>query len=174
MRLAIAVLAVAAAPTPAQLLQKIAVSPWPVADLPAHVTIKQIGSIPISTQGKKYHAAGEIGFILKGPDPNDEIVFEVFPTAADAVGDIRHPHLNAGDVTHGRVPGVPDSLRLTTSATQNGAKVGISIAAAVHGNVIVQAVTTSKTSAKHGNDAMVRALLKAGLAHLKKLGGLSA
>jgi hypothetical protein len=177
MRLALAVLTAAAAPTPAKLLQQIATEPWPKADLPAHVTIGRVGAVPVSAQGRKYHAIGEILFILKGPNPNDELVFEVFPSARDANGDIQHPHLNPNDRKHGQALGVPNSLLVTTSGMQNGKRIGITIVAAVRGNVIVQAVTSSTTKAKQGDTAEAIALMKAALAHLKKLaetGGPSA
>ncbi len=174
MRLALAALAVAAGPTPAQLLHRIAVSPWPTAQLPAGVTISQAGALPLSAQGKKWHAVGEVGFILKGPDAFDEIVYEVFPNAADARGDLTHPHLNPGDRKGGSVAGVPNSLTITTTATQNGKKTGVTVLAAARGNVIVQAITTSGTSTAEGDTALATKLLKAGIAHLSKLSGLSA
>ncbi|MHB8469499.1 MAG: hypothetical protein ACYDCH_07085 [Gaiellaceae bacterium] len=174
MRVLLATLAVAAAPAPARLLKEIAAAAWPASGLPAHVTIAQAGAVPVSAQGRRHHAAGEIAFVLKGPDPSDEILFEVFPTAADASGDIRHPHLNGGDRKRGAAAGIAHSLLITSSVAQSGKAVGVTIGAAVRGNVIVQAISTSRTRPKEGDTAEVVALLAAGIAHLGKLGGVSA
>ena len=164
MRLALAALAGAAAVSPGQLLQQIATSPWPASQLPRGMSVKQVGAVPVSAQGKKWHAVGEVGFTIRDPGHADGVVvFEVFPKASDASGDLHHPHLNQGDRRLGVAPGVSASL-LIASTTAAGKQVVLG--AAVRGTVIVQAIAST--------NARTVALLKAAIDHLGKLAGLSA
>ena len=161
MRLALAALAAAAAPAPSQLLHRIAASPWPSSQLPAGMSVKQVGTVPVSAQGKKWHAVGEVGFSITDPGRTDGIViYEVFPKASDASGDLHHPHLNAGDRELGAAPGVPESLLIASTTTAGKHAV---LGAAARGTVIVQAIASTR--------AHTVALLKAAIDHLGRLSG---
>lgn len=164
MRLAIAVLAATVTTTPGQLLKQLLATPWTAASLPAKLAVIAAGHVPVSPQGKRYHAVGEIAFELKGAGARAPYVFfEAFPTAADASGDLRHPHLNAGDHTHGSVAGVAGSLEISSTDKNGGA---VTLDAAARGNVIVLAIAPTP--------AIAAALLKAGIAHLKTFAGPTA
>jgi hypothetical protein len=169
MRLLAVTLAAAAAITPKGLLHALVTTPWPASALPPHVTVHQAGAVSPSVQGLRFHAVGEIAFVFKGPDPVDEVLFEVFPSKADALGDLTHPRLQPGDKLRGAVPGIPHSAIITGTVVESGRTVGVTLVGAVRNNVIVQAIASSTTTKTEGHTAEAMALLKAALAHLAQL-----
>ena len=108
-----------------------------------------------------------------GPDVADVVIYYVFPTAADAHGDLTHPDLSSGD-SHivGKVPGISGpSMLLDGSITgKNSAgktvRNGVTGTAAQSGTVIVAAATVSVATTTSGNLGSAVALLKSALAHL--------
>ena len=156
------------------LYTKLLNTPYAKSELPAGFTSATISKTAPSKNSTKYHAAGLIGVqYFGGPDAADVVIYYVFPTAADAHGDLTHPDLSSGE-SHpaGKVPGISEpSLLLNGSITgKNSAGKtvtnGVTGAAAQSGTVIVAAATVSAAKTTSGNLPSTVALLKSALAHL--------
>jgi hypothetical protein len=160
----IALLAAAAiSPTPQALLTKLLQTPIARAELPSGYSAPKVARQPLGANGTKYHAVGQVVVLLAGPNQQDAFAWEVFRTSKDAIADLEHPALTNGTRVAGTVPGVKHGVLL------RGRLNGLQLADAVTvvGNVLVQAVTASP----QGNPAASIALLKAAIAHLKKVTG---
>jgi hypothetical protein len=158
----IALLAAAAiSPTPQALLTKLLRTPIAKSELPAGYSKPRLARQPVGANGTKYHAVGQVAVLLAGPDREDAFAWEVFRTRTDALADLRNPALTNGTRLVGTVPGVKDGLLL------RGRLNGLELADAVTvvDNVLVQAVTASP----RGNPAAAITLLKAAIAHLRKV-----
>jgi hypothetical protein len=158
----VALLAAAAiSPTPQALLAKLLHTPITKAELPFGYSAPKVAKQPLGPNGKKYHAVGQVAVLLTGPDREDAFAFEVFPTRKDAVADLDNPVLTNGVRIVGTVPGVANGVLLRGRAS------GLELADAVTvvGNVLVQAVTASP----RGDPGAAISLLKAAVAHLKKI-----
>jgi hypothetical protein len=155
--------AVAIAPPPQTLLAKLLKTPVAKSELPFGFSKPRIAKQPLSANGIKYHAVGQVAVALQGPDQEDAFAWEVFKTRRDALADLHHPALANGVRLAGTVPGVKDGVLLRRKL--NGLE--LADAVAVVGNVLVQAVTASP----RGNPAAAVALLKVAIAHLHEVEG---
>ena len=151
-------------------------TPYAKSELPTGFSSATVSKTPPSKNSTKYHAAGLVGVQYNGgPDAADIVIYYVFPTAADAHGDLTHPQRSAGSHIAGTVPGIVEpSILLTGSITgKNSAGKtvtnGVTGAAAQSGTVIVAAASVSDTKTTSGNLTSVIALLKSALAHLAAL-----
>jgi hypothetical protein len=149
-------------------------TPYAKSELPTGFSSVTISKTAQSKNSIKYHATGLVGVQYNGgPDAADIVIYYVFPTAADAHGDLTHPDRNRGD-SHivGKVPGISEpSLLLTGSITgKNSAGKtvtnGVTGAAAQSGTVIVAAASVSVAKTTSGNLTSAVALLRSALAHL--------
>jgi hypothetical protein len=147
--------------TPQALLTTLVKTPIVASELPAGFSHPRIARQPLGANGRKYHAIGLVAVSVKGPDAEDAFAFEVFRNHADAIADLDHPALTNGVKVVDTVPGFRESLVLT--GTLSG--LHLDDAATVVGNVLIQSVTGSK----RGNRAGAIALLRAAVAHLKKV-----
>jgi hypothetical protein len=146
---------------PQALVAKLLKTPIRDSELPHGFTHAQVEKQAVSVNGRKYHAVGLVDAALKGPDVEDAIAWVVFPNRADAVGDLDNPAVGNGVRVIDVVPGIKQSLVLTS--TLNGTT--ITDAAAVVGNVLVQGVVGSK--AVRTPTAII--LLKAAMAHVRRI-----
>jgi hypothetical protein len=143
-------------------------------ELPTGFSSATVSKSAPSANSTKYHAVGLVGVQYNGgPDVAGIVIYYVFPTAADAHGDLTHPARNRGDSKIlGKVPGISEpSLLLTGSITgkNNAGRTvtnGVTGAAAQAGTVIVAAASVSATKTTSGDLASAVALLKSALAHL--------
>jgi hypothetical protein len=149
--------------TPAQLLTQLLHAPIKATELPAGFSKPKVATQPISANGRKYHAVGQVAVLVQGPDSEDAFAWEAFTNHADAVADLNHPGLSPTAKIAGSVPGLKDSLLVT--GTLSGKK--LNDAVAVVGNVLVQGVTVSA----RGNRAGAIALLRAAVKHLQRVRG---
>jgi hypothetical protein len=161
--------AAAAVPTPQALLTRLLGTPIRNAELPHGFTGASVGPLALTANGRKYGALGKVGVVVHGPDPDDELVYEVFPDRARAVADLGHPTLPASSHTAGPVSGLKESTTIVGSVTVQSKAYGVTDLAAVTSSVLIQAITFSATSAKHGDTAAALALLHAGIAHEQRL-----
>jgi hypothetical protein len=162
LRLALVLSAVATAGlTPQALLTTLLKTPIRSSELPHGFTHAQVEKQPVSANGRKHHAVGLVDAALRGPDAEDAVAWIVFPDHAHAIADLDNPALGNGVRVIDVVPGIKESLVLTS--TVNGATV--TDAAAVVGNVLVQGVVGSK--AVRTPTAII--LLKAAIAHLQRV-----
>jgi hypothetical protein len=159
----------AAAPTPQALLTKLLSTPMRNAELPLGFTRASVSPLPLTANGRKYGAIGKVGVVLHGPDPDDELVYEVFPDSAHAIADLRHPAVPAGSHTAGAVTGLKQSTTIVGSITVQNKAYGVTDAASVTGTVLIQAITLSATSTKHGDTRAAVELLRAGIAYVQRL-----
>lgn len=156
------------AASPQRMLSQLLNAPFLPSELPAEFgfTSARTGVIDVSANGKRYHVVGRVAAAVAGPDPEDAIAWDVFPSHAAALADMHHPALPRDTHIVGTVAGVRDSQVLEGSLDGRG----LTDAVAVVGNVLVQAVTASGTSPVHGNRFGTLALLRAAIAHLHRLG----
>jgi hypothetical protein len=149
------------APTPKALLAGLLQAPIASSELPLGFSRPRAARQPLQANGITYHAVGQVAVALRGPDREDAFAYEVFKTRRDALADLHHPDLRHGVRLVGSVPGIENAILLRASS---GGAV-IADAVTVVDNVLVQAVTSSA----RGNPAGAIALLKAAIAHLKKV-----
>ena len=161
--------AAAAAPTPQALLTKLLSTPMRNAELPRGFTRTSASPLPLTANGRKYSAIGKVGVVLRGPDPDDELVYEVFPDSTHAIADLRHPAVPAGSHMAGAVTGLKQSTTIVGSITLQNKTYGVTDAAAVVGTVLIQAITVSTASTKHGDAKTAVELLRAGIAYVQRL-----
>jgi len=147
--------------TPQALVAKLLKAPIRASELPHGFTHPQLEKQPVSANAKRHHAVGLVDAALKGPDVEDAVAWVVFPNHADAIADLDNPVVGNGVKVIDVVPGIRESLILTS--TLNGTT--ITDAAAVAGNVLVQGVVGS--SAVRTPTAII--LLKAAIAHLQRV-----
>ena len=156
------------------LYTKLLRTPYAKSELPAGFTSATISRTATSKNSTKYHATGLVGVqYFGGPDVADVVIYYVFPTAADAHGDLTHPNTSSGD-SHpaGKVPGISEPSLLVngsiTGKNSAGKTVtnGVTGAAAQSGTAIVAAATVSDAKTTSGNLPEAVALLKSALAHL--------
>lgn len=80
-----------ASPSPQRLYTKLVTTAYPDSQLSSGFFSAKVSIGSPSDNAKKYHVVGEIDVAVDGPDPDDGIIYEVFPTAADARGLLAHP-----------------------------------------------------------------------------------
>lgn len=148
--------------SPQALLSTLLKTPIPSAELPSGFSHAQTEKQALSANARKHHAIGLVDVAVKGPDSLDAFAWIVFTKHGDALADLDNPAVGNGVKVVGVVPGIRESLVLT--GLLNGKH--ITDAAAVSGNVLVQGVVVSR--AVRQPTAIL--LLKAAIAHLKKVG----
>ncbi len=146
---------------PADLLTKLVKTPIKGAELPAGFSKPKIARQPLTANGRKYHAVGQVAVLVQGPDTEDAFAWEAFKTHANAVADLDHPVLTTRTKIVDTVPGYKESLLL--AGTLSGKKVYDAVT--VVDNVLVQGVTVST----RGNRAGAIALLRAAVKHLQRI-----
>ena len=146
---------------PNTLVARLLATPVARSELPAGFSKPRVAKQPLGPNGIKYHAVGQVAVSVTGPDAEDAFAWEVFKTAKAARADLHHPSLTNGVRIVGTLPGITDGILLR--GRLNGQE--LADAVTVVGNVLVQAVTASP----HGNPGGAIALLKAAIAHLKKV-----
>jgi hypothetical protein len=162
----VAVAPAAASPHPAALVRALLKNPIRTADLPAGLDAPRIMRIPLSENSKRHHAVGTVDVIF-GTGDYASLVYDVFPTRADAVADYRASKGHPGDTTAAAPDSFPKPSKIVSgSIVLNGRTAGISGVEFVDGNVIVLAATTSITSPRHGDVLEAVALARFGLRHL--------
>ena len=144
--------------TPQALLTTLLKAPIPNAELPHGFSHARAEKQALTANARKYHAVGLVDVALKGPDAEDAFAWIVFPSHANAIGDLDHPVLGNGVKVVDTVTGIKESLILTGLLNGNT----VTDAAAVVGNVLVQGVVAS--SKVRVPTAVI--LLKAAIAHL--------
>lgn len=147
--------------TPQALLMVLLKTPVHDSELPYGFSHARAEKQPVSANGRKYHAVGLVDVALKGPDAEDAFAWVVFKSHADALADLDNPALVNGVKVVNVVPGIRDSLILTSTLGPNK----VVDAAAVVGNVLVQGVVAS--SQVREPTAII--LLHAGIAHLQRV-----
>ncbi len=159
------------APTPQRLYLALAITAYPDSQLPSGFYSAKVSMGSPSDNAKKYHVVGEVDVVVNGPDPDDGIIYEVFPNAAGARGLLTHPKPNGHVKVVGKVPGYADSVWMTGSITGKnalGRKItnGVTLLAVARGNVLVEALTDSADNEASGNTPAALSLLKSSLRHL--------
>ena len=166
---AVAIATVAAATAssdPAELVRALVKTPIRTASLPAGLDAPKIIRIPLSENSERYHAVGTVDVIF-GTGDYASLVYDVFPTRADAVADYRASTGHPGDTTAAAPDSFPKPSKIVSgSILLNGRTAGISGVEFVDGSVIVLAATTSTASAHHGDIPGAVALARFGLRHL--------
>jgi hypothetical protein len=127
-----------------------------------------VGVYLVTAAAKTHHAVGGVRIFADGG--NEGIIYIVFASAADARADWSNANFKsvATAAAPKSIPKPSIVVNTSTSGTVNGKtlKIGISDIAALRGNVIVQALTTSRSSATHGDVAGAVALAQFALQHL--------
>lgn len=176
---ALATLALAAAPSPSKLYQSLLITPYPDSQLPSSFSSAKVSLQNPSSTARHYHVVGEVNVAVDGPDPDDGIGFDVYPTRADAIADLAHPAFVAGEKIHVIPGGVPGFTKLPghmyagsiTGKNAFGKTItdGVTVVAVVQGSVLVEAFTDSSDSTDSGNIPAAIALLHSALKHLAKV-----
>jgi hypothetical protein len=161
--------AASASSDPAALFKALLSTPIRAASLPAGFDAPKIIRIPPSDNSKRHHAVGTVDVIF-GTGDYATLVYDVFPTRADAVADYRASKGHPGDTTAAAPSSFPRPSKIVSgSILLNGRTSGISGVEFVDGNVIVLAATTSPASAHHGDVPGAIALARFALKHLAAL-----
>lgn len=171
-------LTASAALSPQRLYTKLVTSAYPDSQLPSGFFSAKVSIGDPSDNAKKYHVTGEVDVAVDGPDPDDGIIYEVFPSAADARGLLAHPKTSGHTKVVGKVPGYSRSVWMIGSVTGKNAlgktiTNGITLMAVAKGNVLVEAFTDSADNEKSGNTPAALALLRSALRHLAKVSASS-
>ena len=169
----------ASGPAPSALYASLAVSPFANAELPSGFSRAQIVPATVTSSARtKLRVVGALQVVVAGPDPDDDILYAVYGTQAAARYAFDHP-VSANSGFHvrsmGRVAGVsgPSKLFVGTGTNVEGTKVGVSIAGALAGDVVVSVLTDARAKAR-GDTAGTGALLRSGLKHLASVLATSA
>src|SRR5689334_1144839 len=166
---AVAATAAAGGVDPAALARALAKSPINAADLPAGLVTPRVLRIPLSDNSKRHHAAGTIDVVF---GEAASIVYDVFPTRADAVADYRAAEGHPGDTTATAPASFPKPSKIVSGTiVLPSGKAGISGVEFVAGNVVVLVATTSATSTRHGDVPKAIALARYALRHLAAVRG---
>jgi hypothetical protein len=155
-----------AATDPAALVRALVTTPIRTASLPAGLETPRILRIPPSDNSKQHHAVGTVDVIF-GSGEYASLVYDIFPTRADAVADYRASRGHPGDTTAAAPDSFPKPSKIVSgSIVLNGRAAGISAVEFVDGNVIVLAAATSTISTHHGDIPGAVALARFGVRHL--------
>ena len=156
----------AASSDPSALFRALLKTPIRTADLPAGFDAPKIIRIPPSDNSKRHHAVGTVDVIF-GTGDYASLVYDVFPTHADAVADFRASKGHPDDTAVAAPGSFPTPSKIVSgSIVLNGHTAGISGVEFVDGNVIVLAATTSPAAAHHGDIPGAIALARFGLRRL--------
>jgi hypothetical protein len=148
--------------TPQGLLTVLLKTPVHDSELPsARFSHARTEKQPVSANGRRYHAVGLVDVALEGPDAEDAFAWVVFKSHKDALADLDNPAVGNGVNVVNVVPGIRDSLMLTSTIGPNK----VTAAAAVVGNVLVQGVV----AAPQVRQRTAILLLHAGIAHLRRV-----
>lgn len=159
---------------PRALYNALLTRPFPNAQLPTGFANAKVGLLKPGDTGRKHHVVGEVQIDVDGADALDEIVYLVFPTAADARADINSALDKEFHIVPGGVPGytsLPSHVWAGAITGKNafGQKVtnGITSMVVVTDNVVVASITASADNTARGNVPAALALLRAGMRHLR-------
>lgn len=160
--------------SPQRLYTKLVTTAYPDSQLSSGFFSAKVSIGSPSDNAKKYHVVGEVDVAVDGPDPDDGIIYEVVPTAADARGLLAHPKPDKHTKVIGKVPGYSRSVWMTGSITGKNAlgktiTNGVTLVAVAQGDVLVEAFTDSADNENSGNTRAALALLKSALRHLAKV-----
>jgi hypothetical protein len=166
--------AASASLSPHSLYTKLVTTAYPDSQLPSGFFSAKVSVGDPSSNAKKYHVTGEVDVAIDGPDPDDGIIYEVFPSPADARGLLAHPKTSGHTKVVGKVPGYSRSVWMIGSVTGKNAlgktiTDGITVMAVAKGNVLVEAFTDSADNQSSGNTPAALALLRSALRHLAKV-----
>ncbi len=88
----------AGSPDPAALFRSLLKTPIRTSSLPAGFDAPKIVNIPLSANSKRHHAVGTVDVIF-GTGEYASLVYDVFPTHADAIADFRAAKGHPSDTT---------------------------------------------------------------------------
>ena len=142
-----------AAQSPQALVSALVEAKVTSADLPHGYSAPVVSVYKISADVKKHGAIGGAQIFADGG--NEAVIYIVFKTPALAAADWKHANFH-GAQTSAAPSSIPKpNVQINTSAgaTVNGKKItfGLTEIAMLSGNVIVQSITTSTKSTKHGD-----------------------
>jgi hypothetical protein len=168
------VLAAGSEAAPATTYRALLATQFGLAELPHGFSDAQVIPATVTRNARlSKHVVGALQVRVEGPDPDDVILYAVYADAASAKYMFDHAvspnsgfHVRFG----GPVPGLtlPTGLYVGSGPDGYGDQVGVSIAAALVGNVLVSTLTDARTTGG-GNTAGTEALLRAAVRHLVRL-----
>ena len=139
------------------------------ADLPHGYSAPVVGAYKISADVKKHGAVGGAQIFADGG--HEAIIYIVFKTPALASADWKHANFHGAKTSPAPGSISKPNVEIDTSAgeTVNGKNVtfGLTEIAVLARNVIVQSITTSTKSAKHGDISGAVLLAQFALKHLQ-------
>jgi hypothetical protein len=164
--------------SPKALYQALLETPVETSALPDGYRSPRVDPVAPSARAKRHHVVGEVGISsTKSGSAGARMIYIVFPTHADALGDWRDgvrvlPKKRLSPPSSVPAPSAMFNERdtLENSAGRRFA-VGATILAYVKGNLIVEVETTSTGSATEGDRHGAVALAQFALSHLGSLGG---
>jgi hypothetical protein len=157
--------------TPQQVLNALRTTKIGARALPHGYRSPQVSAYAVTAAAKSHHALGGAEIVADGG--NEEVIYIVFATKADAKSDFAHANLAGKDTTTAPKTIPRPSVVVNTAATGmlsgKSVTIGITDVAFVQGNVLVQAATTSTSSKRHGDVAGALALAQFASKHLRSL-----
>lgn len=160
--------------SPQQLYQRLLTTPFADASLPSGFTGAKTGVYSVSSTGKKHHEIGGVEIDLN--DGDAAIIYLVFPTHADAVGDWKDANLKKHAKTSVPAPAPFPWPALIANMSITGKNVfgktvtnGATDLAFTSKNVIVQALTISTDNTDSGDITGSIKLGRSALKHLQAL-----
>jgi hypothetical protein len=154
----------AAGPAPAQLFHRLLTTKFAPSELPSGFRLPYLTRAKPSSTATGHHVLGEVSVSTNGPDADDLIFYEVFPTTADAHADLP-TSVPAPDRVLGPVPGYRQSALIV------GSRPGYGVTAVVvqEQNVVVTVTNDWVKNLQHGNLPAALALLRAATKHLVRV-----
>jgi hypothetical protein len=157
-----------AAQTPQALVNALVKAKVKTGDLPHGYSSPTVSAYKVSADAKTHGAIGGAQIFADGG--NEAVIYIVFKSPALATADWKHVNLHgvAAAKAPASVPKPNIEINTSAGATINGKKVtfGLTEIATLSGNVIVQSITTSTKSTKHGDIAGAAALAQFAVKHL--------
>jgi|SRR5579859_3087407 len=155
----------ASAATPTTLYHALLMTRFAPTELPSGFRLPNLTRAKPSPTAVAHHVVGEVKVTTNGPDADDEIFYEVFPTATEARADLPR-RLPAPYRVLGTVAGYQHSA-LIIGSRKGG--YGITAAVVQEHNVIVTSTNDWTQSSKHGNLPAALALLRSPVRHLARV-----
>jgi hypothetical protein len=161
--------------SPSHLYTALLTTAYPDSQLPSGFFSAKVSLQNPGSTGRSHHVVGEVAVAINGDDPEDAILYGVFPNGHDARADLANAKPSGNAHRVGNVPGyrLPSSW-LTGSITGKNAfgktvTNGLTGMIVVEGSVLVMSVTGSADSTDSGNVPAALALLKSGIRHLQRI-----
>lgn len=162
-----------AAISPTKLYAALLTKSYPDSQLPNGFLSAKVGISSPSKAAKKLHVVGEVEVDVDGPDPDDGLLYVIFPKVSEAKADLaRKPTGGHMHLIPGGVPGIKLPSQLWAGSITGKNAFGKTVtdgATAVDvrkGNVVLGAITDSSDNKNSGNIPGAIALVKSGLHHL--------